>query len=150
MIGLEEIEAVRDRIASSIRSTPLMTSPSLSKLFGAPVHLKLEHHQATGSFKLRGAFNAVLQLTDGERARSMCGELLDDIILLSEAEIEAGIRHAYQQEREVVEGAGAVGIAALLANKVSRQQGPIVIVLSGRNIDVQLHRRIILNETGPQ
>lgn len=72
----------------------------------------------------------------------MCRDLLDDIVLVSESEIADGIRHAYEQEREIVEGAGAVGIAALLAGKVA-STGPVVIVLSGRNIDMALHRRVI-------
>jgi threonine dehydratase len=72
----------------------------------------------------------------------MCRDLLDDIVLVSEREIAEGIRHAYEQEREIVEGAGAVGIAALLAGKV-RAEGPIVALLSGRNIDMGLHRRVI-------
>jgi threonine dehydratase len=72
----------------------------------------------------------------------MCGDLLDDIILLTEAEIAAGIRHAYAAEREVVEGAGAVGIAAILAGKV-RLDGETVVLLSGRNIDMELHRSIV-------
>ena len=75
----------------------------------------------------------------------MCRDLLDDVVLLSEDEIAAGIRHAYAEEREIVEGAGAVGIAALLAGKV-RAAGPIVVLLSGRNIDMALHRRIVCGE----
>ena len=73
---------------------------------------------------------------------AMCRGLLDDLVLLSEDEIAAGIRHAYAEEREVVEGAGAVGIAALLAGKVS-PYGPVVAVLSGKNIDMGLHRDIV-------
>lgn len=76
---------------------------------------------------------------------AMCRDLLDDVILLSEDEIAAGIRHAYEQEREIVEGAGAVGIAALVADKV-RAKGPVVLILSGRNIDMTLHRRIVCGE----
>ncbi len=72
----------------------------------------------------------------------MCRDLLDDIVLLSEDEIAAGIRHAYEQEREIVEGAGAVGIAALLAGKL-KADGPLVLLLSGSNIDMGLHRRIV-------
>jgi threonine dehydratase len=72
----------------------------------------------------------------------MCRDLLDDVVLLSEAEIAAGIRHAYAVEREVVEGAAAIGLAALLAGKV-RSRGPIVAILSGRNIDMEQHRRVI-------
>jgi threonine dehydratase len=72
----------------------------------------------------------------------MCKNLLDDVVLLSEAEIAAGIRHAYAAEREVVEGAGAVGIAAILAGKV-RLDGETVVLVSGRNIDMDLHRGIV-------
>lgn len=71
-----------------------------------------------------------------------CRDLLDDVVLLSEEEIAAGIHHLYAQEREIAEGAGAVGAAALLAGKVSAS-GPVVALVSGRNIDMDLHRRIV-------
>lgn len=73
---------------------------------------------------------------------SMCRALLDDIVLVTEAEIAAGIRHAYELEREVLEGAGAIGIAALVAGKI-KSSGPTAVILSGRNIDMRLHRHII-------
>lgn len=73
---------------------------------------------------------------------AMCRDLLDGVILLSEEEIAAGVVHAYQNEREVVEGAGAVGIAALLAGKVETG-GPVAVILSGRNIDMIQHRNVI-------
>lgn len=82
---------------------------------------------------------------DNRLTFAMCRALLDDVVLLSEDEIAAGIRHAYEQEREIVEGAGAVGIAALLAGKVG-VSGPTVLILSGRNIDMDLHRRIVCGE----
>ena len=69
----------------------------------------------------------------------MCRDLLDGVVLLSEDEIAAGIRHASGAEGEMVEGAGAVGIAALLAGKVAAR-GPMVRAVSGRNIDTALHR----------
>ena len=69
-------------------------------------------------------------------------DLLAETVLLSEDEIAAGIRHAYTDEGEIVEGAGAVAIAALLAGKV-RPRGPTVLILSGRNIDPQAHARIL-------
>ena len=318
-VTIEDILAARKRIAHLIAPTPVEPSRTLSELCGVPVHLKLEHRQTTGSFKLRGASNAVAVLTDEEKRRgvvaastgnhgralslaarregiravicmsrlvpqnklaeirhlgaearivgnsqddaqeevdrlvaeegmvmvppfdnaaviagqgtlgleiaetlpelesvlvplsggglaagvaaaikaripsarligvsmargaamkasldagrpvpveevptladslgggiglenrltfSMCRDLLDDVILLSEEEIAAGIRHAYEVEREIVEGAGAVGIAALLAGKF-KPSGPVVLVLSGRNIDMGLHRRIVCGE----
>lgn len=73
---------------------------------------------------------------------AMCRDLLDGVVLLSEEEIAGGIRHAFAVEGETVEGAGAVGIAALLTNKVETR-GPTVIVVSGRNIDEAQHRRIV-------
>lgn len=68
--------------------------------------------------------------------------LLDEAVLLTEAEIAAAIDHAYAAEQEVVEGGGAVGIGALLAGKLT-VSGPTVLVLSGRNIDMALHRKIV-------
>jgi threonine dehydratase len=82
---------------------------------------------------------------DNRLTFAMCRDLLDDVILLDEDEIAAGIRHAYAQEREIVEGAGAVGIAALLAGKV-KASGPVVVPLSGRNIDMNAHRTIVCGE----
>jgi threonine dehydratase len=72
-------------------------------------------------------------------------DLLDAVILLDEDEIAAAIAHAYRAEQEIVEGAGAVGIGAILAGKISLA-GPTAVLLTGRNIDMDLHRRIICGE----
>ena len=58
-----------NRIKSYIRETPLDYSPLFSELSGANVYLKLENLQRTGSFKLRGAFNKLLSMTDAEREK---------------------------------------------------------------------------------
>ncbi|TPN47377.1 hydroxyectoine utilization dehydratase EutB [Mesorhizobium sp. B1-1-9] len=318
-VTLSDIRAARERIAGKVERTATVRSPGLSEQLGVPVHLKLEHRQTTGSFKLRGASNAVASLSAAEKARgvvaastgnhgralahaaklegmravicmsrlvpgnkldeirrlgaevriignsqddaqqeverlvaqeglvmlppfdhpaiiagqgtlglemieqvpdaalvlvqlsggglasgiaaaikgvspgtkvigvsmargaamkasldagrpvpveelptladslgggigldnrltfAMCRDLLDDVILLGEDEIAEGIRHAYAQEREIVEGAGAVGIAALLAGKV-KADGPVLVLLSGRNIDMDTHRKIICGD----
>ncbi|TKT75038.1 hydroxyectoine utilization dehydratase EutB [Aquamicrobium sp. LC103] len=318
-VTIDDIRAARDCIAGKIQSTPVVLSPILSELAGVPVHLKLEHRQTTGAFKLRGASNAVALLSAEERKRgvttastgnhgralahaarlegaravicmsklvpenklseirrlgaeirivgnsqddaqaevdrlvaeegmiavppfdhpaviagqgtlgleimeavpdvatvlvqlsggglaagiaaavkavnprarvvgvsmergaamkasldagrpvqveelptladslgggigldnrltfAMCRDLLDDVVLLSEEEIAAGIRHAYAAEREIVEGAGAVGLGALLARKV-KPAGPTVLILSGANIDMALHRKVVCGE----
>jgi threonine dehydratase len=57
-----------NRIAAYIRETPLDYSPYFSELTGANVYLKLENLQHTGSFKLRGAFNKLLSLSEEDRA----------------------------------------------------------------------------------
>ncbi|MBX4897819.1 hydroxyectoine utilization dehydratase EutB [Rhizobium bangladeshense] len=318
-VSLEDIRAATRRIAGRVVETPMVLSASLAEIAGVPVWLKLEHHQTTGSFKLRGATNAVLSLSPAERARgvvaastgnhgralahaakaqgavaticmsrlvpenkvaeirnlgadvrivgrsqdeaqqevdrlvreeglvmippfdhpdvvagqgtlgleivdalpevatvlvplsggglaagvaaavkgvnpktkvigltmeqgaamkasldagrpvqveevrsladslgggigldnrvtfAMCRALLDDVVLLTETEIAAGMRHAYASEGEIVEGAGAVGIAALLAGK-TRSGGPVVAILSGRNVDMEQHRGVINGE----
>ncbi len=315
-LGLGDILQAQSRIADRVRRTKLTPSPSLSGLFGSPVYLKLESHQTTGSFKLRGATNALLSLSAEARKRglvtastgnhgralahaakaegvravvcmsslvpgnkveavralgadvhivgrsqddaqdeverlvredglseippfdhadviagqgtagleiaeelpdvelalvplsggglaagvaaaikgripqarvvgvsmargaamyeslqagkpvpieeletladslgggiglanrhtfALCRDLLDDVVLLSEQEIANGIRHAFTVEGEVVEGAGAVGIASLLAGKID-VKGPTVLLVSGRNIDDDQHRRIV-------
>jgi threonine dehydratase len=318
-IGLHEIENAQTVIATTISPTPVIQSTSLTEQTGAPVFLKLEQRQITGSFKLRGATNAVLHLSDDQRAKGVVGvstgnhgrglayaarqngvrciicmsslvpqnkidgikaqgaevriigtsqddaqieveklvadegmtmippfdhaniiagqgtlgleiadqvpdietalvqvsggglisgvasalkarcpnvriigvsmergasmyecqkagkpihvdekstladslgggigldnrytfqmvrDLVDDIILVTEAEIAAAVRHAYWQESQIIEGSGSVGIAAILSNK-AKVNGPAVAILSGGNIDMKLHHRIISGE----
>lgn len=318
-VTLARIESARRRIAGTIQPTPIRLSSSLSEKTGVPIHLKLEHTQTTGSFKLRGAANAVLNLTDDRKEQGVVGvstgnhgralayaarqngvrciicmsslvpenkvdgikaqgaevriigtsqddaqveverlvreqgmtmvppfdhpdviagqgtlgldlleqvpqaeavlvqvsggglisgvaaalkakkpdiriigvsmergaamyecqkagkpvqvaeratladslgggigldnrltfnmvrDLVDDILLVSEAEIAAAVRHAYWQEHQVIEGSGSVGIAAILTNKF-KPEGPTVVLLSGGNIDMRLHNRIINGE----
>jgi threonine dehydratase len=79
---------------------------------------------------------------DNRHTFALARDLLDEAVLLTEAEIAAAIDHAYAAEQEIVEGGGAVGIGALLAGKLSIS-GPTVLVLSGRNIDMALHRKIV-------
>lgn len=317
-VTLEEIEQARSRIQGSIRKTPIEMSSSLSERTNVPVMLKYEHHQFSGSFKFRGATNAVMSLTQDERkagvvavstgnhgrglarACSMAGvrcivamselvpqnkidgikaegaevlihgrsqdeaqvevdrlvsegmtmippfdhrnviagqgtlglemleampdaetiivqlsggglasgiaaavkakrpstrviavcmtrgaamqaslqaghpvevtelptladslgggiglanqhtfgmvrDLVDDIVLLDEPEIARAIHHCYWEERQIVEGSGAVGVGAVLAGKVELC-GPSMILVSGCNIDMGLHHRIISGE----
>jgi threonine dehydratase len=315
-LQLNDVYLARQRIASLVRVTPMDSSPSLSKKLGVPVYLKLESQQITGSFKLRGASNAIAQLSTGQRAKgvvaastgnhgralayaasqlnvkaticlsqlvppnkvqairdlgaevciigrsqddaqreaeriareqgaallppfdhpaiiagqgtlgleiieqvpdvaqvlvplsggglfagvalalksanpnirlhgismqrgaamhaslqvgqpmeveelptladslgggigldnqytfAMTRHLCDQVHLLDEASIANGIRHAYFQERQVVEGAAAVGIGALLDGLIE-PRGPIVVVVSGRNVDLEQHLRVL-------
>lgn len=70
-ITLKEIFQAKKRIASIIRTTPLIDDPGLSQHQGHPVHLKLENLQNTGSFKLRGAANALLSLTPEQKKQGV-------------------------------------------------------------------------------
>jgi threonine dehydratase len=73
---------------------------------------------------------------------SMTRDLCDQLYLLDEASIGNGIRHAYFEERQVVEGAAAVGMSALLDGLI-QARGPIVVVVSGRNVDIAQHQRVL-------
>jgi len=76
-VSLAEIEAAGEILAGRLRETPLLRSESLSEALSesgrADVHLKLEHQQITGSFKLRGAINAVRRLSEAQRANGVVG-----------------------------------------------------------------------------
>jgi threonine dehydratase len=66
-----DVRSAAKRIAGATKRTPLRRSDKLSLLAGGDVFLKLETEQITGSFKLRGAFNALASLTDDERKRGI-------------------------------------------------------------------------------
>ena len=73
----------------------------------------------------------------------MCGELLDDTVLVTEAEIYRAMQAHYFEDRIVCEGGSAVGAAALLAGKLPGLKGPAATVVSGRNLDMDMHRDIM-------
>lgn len=67
-------DAIREahvRIASRIQRTPVLTSHSLDAIGGAQFFFKCDNFQKTGSFKIRGAANAILSLTDEEAAHGI-------------------------------------------------------------------------------
>ena len=71
---------------------------------------------------------------------------VDDYILLNESQIAQGIRHLHYREQLVAEGAGAVGVAALMAGLVDGLSGNIVCVISGNNIDMRDFTRLVANK----
>ncbi len=70
-LDLQRFEEARARIAASVHRTPLLASATLSARLGAPVYLKCENLQKTGSFKVRGALHRLLRLSPEERARGV-------------------------------------------------------------------------------
>lgn len=63
---LSAIQEAHRRIAARIHRTPVLTSASLDEIAGAKIFFKCENLQRTGSFKIRGATNAVFSLTEDE------------------------------------------------------------------------------------
>jgi len=66
-VTLDDIRAAADRIDSGIQRTPALRSEWLSPLVGFDLILKREHRQGTGSFKERGARNALMLLTEAQK-----------------------------------------------------------------------------------
>jgi len=67
----EAILAAHARISPRIHRTPILTSASLNARTGAQLFFKCENLQKTGSFKIRGASNAILSMTDKEVAKGI-------------------------------------------------------------------------------
>jgi len=70
-VTIEDVFAARDRIMPFLHRTPLRSSATLSRMTGTEFSLKIEAFQRTGSFKTRGALNALLQLNDEQKARGV-------------------------------------------------------------------------------
>ena len=68
---IEHVYAARRRIQPLVRRTPLEESPWLTALLNRNTFLKLENRQITGSFKIRGASNKLLNLSDDEKSRGV-------------------------------------------------------------------------------
>jgi threonine dehydratase len=80
----------------------------------------------------------------GIKTLEIIREYVDEVVEVSEEEIARGIFHCVQNTRLVVEGAGAAGVAALLAKKIKvKSDDTVCAVLCGGNIDANLLARIL-------
>ncbi|HEX2268064.1 MAG TPA: threonine/serine dehydratase [Pyrinomonadaceae bacterium] len=71
MLNIEMIQAARERIASRIHRTPVITSRQFNEVAGKEVFFKCENFQRAGAFKIRGATNRIQSLTDEEKQRGI-------------------------------------------------------------------------------
>ena len=69
--GKDELDHVADNLKPYIHRTPAMTSRLINEMTGADIYFKCENFQKTGSFKIRGAMNAVLSLSKEEKAKGV-------------------------------------------------------------------------------
>lgn len=79
----------------------------------------------------------------GQLTREVVKARVDEIVLVDEEEIAEAILLLLERERTVAEGAGAVGLAALLHRELGLAGRRVVVVISGGNIDVNLVSRVI-------
>lgn len=71
ILSFDAIRAAARRIEGSVRRTPVLRCPELEAELGGEVHFKCENFQEMGAFKLRGASNAVLSLSDAALAKGV-------------------------------------------------------------------------------
>jgi len=69
--ALKDVQAAVKRIAPHVHNTPVLTSSTIDSMLKATVYFKCENFQRGGTFKIRGAVNAILQLSEDERARGV-------------------------------------------------------------------------------
>lgn len=101
---------------------------------GKPVEVQEQESLADS---LQGGIGADNQLT-----MTLVETFVDDLLLVSEQEIAEAMAFALEEHRLVLEGAGAVGIAALLEGKVPAGRGPAAVVLSGGNVDLEQLKQV--------
>ena len=66
-VTLEDVLAARERVMPHLHRTPMLSSRTLGAMTGTDLRMKAEIFQRTGSFKARGALNAVMQLTEEQK-----------------------------------------------------------------------------------
>ncbi|MFB4369328.1 MULTISPECIES: hydroxyectoine utilization dehydratase EutB [unclassified Pseudomonas] len=132
-------------VALAIKAaSPAIRTHGISMQLGAAMHASLEAGEPVEVEELPTLADSLgggIGL-DNRFTYSIARELCDQVHLLDEASIARGIRHAYREERLVIEGAAAVGIAALLDGLIE-PRGPVVVVVSGRNVDIDQHLRVL-------
>lgn len=85
--------------------------------------------------KARSICDAVLTPTPGKIPFSLCSELLEEGLVVTDQEVKAAVKFAFKTLKLVVEPGGAVALAAVLHNKLPTKKKAIALTLSGGNVD---------------
>src|SRR5207237_8378681 len=81
----------------------------------------------------------------GELTFSIIQRLVDDVVLVNDEEIIAAVLLLMERNKLLVEGAGAVGVAALLSGMIKLKGKKVLVPLTGGNIDINLVGRFFEN-----
>jgi threonine dehydratase len=138
-IAIDEIWAARERISGRVKHTPLDSSRSLSVQTGVPIYLKLENLQHTGSYKPRGALNAIETLPEEEKRAGVvtlsAGNWAQAVALAATA---AGVKSAVVMPAAAV----SVKVAATIA------YGAEAILHGANSMEMEAEARRIAAERG--
>ncbi len=114
-----------------------------AKLFPSMYNkLKHQHLRCGGDTLAEG----IAVKVPGEFTSRMLGNLLDDVVLVTESQLESALALLLQIEKTVVEGAGAAGLAAVMANREMFAGRKVGVVLTGGNIDTRLLANVLLRD----
>jgi threonine dehydratase len=111
-----------------------VASATLARRNGRPTHVSTRCHSLADGI-------AVKQI--GELTFPIIEKYVDDIVTVDEEAIAMAIVSLMEKSKLVVEGAGAVGLAALLHSRKTLHKGHTVCLLSGGNLDVQTMSRVV-------
>src|SRR5699024_6791382 len=64
-LGISDIKNAQEKISSTVTKTPVLNNTELDEQLGGYIFFKCENFQRTGSFKLRGSYNAISNLSEG-------------------------------------------------------------------------------------
>jgi threonine dehydratase len=109
---------------------------------GAPIEMKEEETIADA---LAGGLGQ-----DNQYTFRMVQKYVDDVVLVSEEAIAEAMFFALEKHHLVVEGAGAVGIAALLHREVRDLGRNVAVVVSGSNVEIPLLLKIAQEHSGKE
>jgi threonine ammonia-lyase medium form len=139
MITIDAIVEARDRIAGKVHRTPFLSAKRLGEPAGVSLSLKCESFQKTGSFKVRGALNAVLQLVPEQRARG--------VVTVSAGNHAQAVAYA-----AAVAGVKATVVMPATASPLkvaaSRGYGAEVVLHGASGIEAFAHSRVLEHERG--
>ena len=79
----EDLVECQKRIAPYIHRTPILTSRLIDKMGGVEIFFKCENFQRMGAYKMRGATNAILQLSDEQRSKGVRSRLEEEVGVFS-------------------------------------------------------------------
>ncbi|GGZ98638.1 threonine ammonia-lyase [Novosphingobium arvoryzae] len=114
-----------------------------AKLFPSMYNkLKHQHLRCGGDTLAEG----IAVKVPGDFTSRMLGNLLDDVVLVNESQLESALALLLQIEKTVVEGAGAAGLAAVMANREMFAGRKVGVVLTGGNIDTRLLANVLLRD----
>jgi threonine dehydratase len=122
---------------------PLEVVGVQAELFPSMYNLVKGHHEPIGGDTLA---EGIAVRDPGAITSRIVDALVDDIVLVSERALEESVSLILQIEKTVVEGAGAAGLAALLANRDRFAGKNVGIVLCGGNIDTRLLANVLLRD----